>query len=98
MGQAPTGACPLLFPGFRAAGVTSQLLVASISMRESASLIAGRLMLRVNLARVCEQFLDLPVAVVLLVLWVVGAVLEGAFVAALYWNGLVVVKLLEAYF
>ena len=40
-----------------------------------------------------EQFLELPVPVVLAVLWVVGAVLEGTLVAALYWNGLVLVQL-----
>jgi hypothetical protein len=40
-----------------------------------------------------EQFLELPVPVVLAVMWVVGTVLEGALVAALYWNGLVLVQL-----
>ncbi len=40
-----------------------------------------------------EQFLELPVPVVLAVMWVVGAVLEGALVATLYWSGLVVVQL-----
>jgi hypothetical protein len=40
-----------------------------------------------------EQFLELPVPFVLAVLWVVGAVLEGALVAALYWSGLLVVQL-----
>ena len=40
-----------------------------------------------------EQFLELPVPVVLTVMWVVGAVLEGALVAALYWYGLVLVQL-----
>jgi hypothetical protein len=38
-----------------------------------------------------EQFLELPVPVVLAVLWVVGAVLEGGVVAALYWSGLLLV-------
>jgi hypothetical protein len=42
-----------------------------------------------------EQFLELPVPMVLAVMWVVGAVLEGALVAALYWNGLVLVQLVE---
>jgi hypothetical protein len=41
----------------------------------------------------CEQFLELPVPFVLAVLWVVGAVLEGALVAALYWSGLLLVQL-----
>ena len=40
-----------------------------------------------------EQFLELPAPVVLAVLWVVGAVLEGALVAALYWYGLFLVQL-----
>ena len=40
-----------------------------------------------------EQFLELPVPVVLAVMWVVGAVLEGSVVAALYWSGLVLVQL-----
>ena len=40
-----------------------------------------------------ERFLVLPVPVVLAVMWVVGAVLEGALVAALYWSGLVLVQL-----
>ena len=40
-----------------------------------------------------EQFLELPVPVVLAVMWVVGAVLEGALVVALYWYGLVLVQL-----
>ena len=42
-----------------------------------------------------EQFLKLPGPIVLAVMWVVGAVLEGALVAALYWNGLVLVQLVE---
>ena len=40
-----------------------------------------------------EQFLELPVPFVLAVLWVVGAALEGALVAALYWSGLLLVQL-----
>ena len=40
-----------------------------------------------------EQFLELPGPFVLAVLWVVGAVLEGALVAALYWSGLLLVQL-----
>jgi hypothetical protein len=39
------------------------------------------------------QFLELPVSVVLAVMWVVGATLEGALVATLYWSGLVLVQL-----
>jgi hypothetical protein len=54
----------------------------------------GGFMLRVSLEQGYERFLDLPVPVVLVVLWVVGAVLEGAFVAALYRSGLVLVQLL----
>jgi hypothetical protein len=51
-------------------------------------------MLRVDLAQGYERFLELPVPVVLALLWVVGVVLEGLCVAALYWNGLVLVRLL----
>ena len=40
-----------------------------------------------------EQFLELPVPFELAVLWVVGAVLEGTLVAALYWSGLLLVQL-----
>ena len=40
-----------------------------------------------------EQFLELPVPFVLAVLWFVGAVIEGAFLAALYWSGLLLVQL-----
>jgi hypothetical protein len=43
--------------------------------------------------RYYEQFLELPVPFALSVLWVVGAVLEGALVATLYWSGLVLVQL-----
>jgi hypothetical protein len=54
-------------------------------------------MLRANLEQGYEQFLEIPVAAVLLVLWVVGVVLEVLCVAelyALYWNGQVLVQLL----
>jgi hypothetical protein len=54
-------------------------------------------MLRVNLEQGYERFLEMPVPVVLGVLWVAGVVLEGLCVAALYWlywNGLVLVQLL----
>jgi hypothetical protein len=37
--------------------------------------------------------LELPVPFVLAALWVVGAVLEGALLAALYWSGLLLVQL-----
>ena len=53
-------------------------------------------MLRVNLEQGYERFLELPVPVVLLVLWIVGAMLEVLLVRGLYWNGLVLVELLEA--
>jgi hypothetical protein len=54
-------------------------------------------MLRANLEQGYEQFLEMPVAGVLLVLWVGGVVLEVLCVAelyALYWNGQVLVQLL----
>jgi hypothetical protein len=58
-------------------------------------------MLRVNLEQGYEQFLELPVPVVLMMLWVGGAVLEVLCVAelySLYWNGLALVELLEGGF
>jgi hypothetical protein len=58
--------------------------------------MGGGLMLRVDLAQGYERFLELPVPVVLALLWVVGVVLEGSCLAALYWNGLVLVRLLGA--
>jgi hypothetical protein len=51
-------------------------------------------MLRGNLAQGYERFLELPVTVVLAVLWVAGAVVEGIFVALLYWSGVALVQLL----
>jgi hypothetical protein len=57
----------------------------------------GEHMLRVDLAQGYERFLETPVPVVLVVLWVVGVVLEGLCVAALYslyWNGQVLVQVL----
>ena len=42
-----------------------------------------------------ERFLELPVPVVLVVLWVMGALLEGLCVATLYWSGQALVQLLE---
>jgi hypothetical protein len=64
----------------------------------SHSLIGGGLMLRVNLEQGYEQFLEMPVPVVLVVLWVGGVVLEVLGVAALYslyWNGQVMSQLLD---
>ena len=58
-------------------------------------------MLRVNLAQGYERFLEMPVSLVLVVMWVVGAVLEvlcAAELYALYWNGMVLVRLLEGSF
>jgi hypothetical protein len=43
--------------------------------------------------RAYEGFLELPVPVVLAVLWVAGAVLEGSCVAALYAVGLGLARL-----
>jgi hypothetical protein len=54
-------------------------------------------MYRVELGRTYERFLELPTPVVLLLLWVAGAVLEVLCVAelyALYWNGQVLVQIL----
>jgi hypothetical protein len=54
-------------------------------------------MLRVNLEQGYEQFLEMPVPVVLVVLWVAGVVVEVLCVTALYslyWNGQVLVQLL----
>ena len=58
-------------------------------------------MYRVELGRTYEWFLELPTLVVLLLLWVAGVVLEVLCVAelyALYWNGIVLVRLLEGSF
>jgi hypothetical protein len=54
-------------------------------------------MLRANLEQGYEQFFEMPVPIVLVVLWVGGVVLEVLCVAelyALYWNGQVLVQLL----
>jgi hypothetical protein len=54
-------------------------------------------MLRVNLEQSYERFLEMPVPVVIVVLWVVGVMLEVLCVAelhALYWNGQVLMQLL----
>jgi len=60
----------------------------------------GGFMLRVSLEQGYERFLDLPVPVVLVVLWVAGVVLEVLCVVELYsvyWNGLVLVESLEGF-
>jgi hypothetical protein len=57
-------------------------------------------MLRVNVEQGYERFLEMPVPVVLVVLWVAGVVLEVLCVVelySLYWNGLVLVELLESF-
>ena len=57
-------------------------------------------MLRVSLEQGYERFLDLPVPVVLVVLWVAGVVLEVLCVVelyALYRNGSVLMELLESF-
>jgi hypothetical protein len=65
------------------------------------SLVGWRgLMLQVNLEQGFERFLEMPVPVVLVVLWVGGVVLEVLCVVelySLYWNGLVLVELLEGF-
>jgi hypothetical protein len=58
-------------------------------------------MYRAELGRTYERFLELPTLFVLLLLWVAGVVLEVLCVAelyALYWNGMVLVRLLEGSF
>ena len=58
-------------------------------------------MYRVELDGAYRRFLELPPFVVLLLLWVAGVVLEALCVAelyALYWNGMVLVRLLEVSF
>jgi hypothetical protein len=70
-------------------------LLGHITMKKPSSGEEG--MYRAELGRTYERFLELPVPVVLLVLWAVGAVLEVLLVRALYWNGLVLVKLIEAH-
>ena len=54
-------------------------------------------MYRVELDRTYERFLELPPFVVLLLLWVAGVVLEVLCVAelyALYWNGMVLARMM----
>jgi len=58
-------------------------------------------MYRVDLGSTYRRFLELPTFVVLVVLWVAGVVLEAFCVellCALYWNGMVLVRLLEGSF
>jgi hypothetical protein len=55
-------------------------------------------MYRVQLGRTYERFLELPTLVVLLLMWVAGVVLEALCAAelySLYWNGMVLVRMLE---
>ena len=47
-----------------------------------------------EIGQIFEWFLELPVAVVLAVLWLVGAVLEGTCALALYLAGLVLFQTL----
>ena len=57
-------------------------------------------MLRVSLEQGYERFIEMPAPVVLVVLWVMGVVLEVLCVVelyALYWNGSVLVELLESF-
>ena len=46
-----------------------------------------------TLDRAYERFLELPVVVVLAVLWLTGATLLGSVVLVLYWTGRVLVQL-----
>jgi hypothetical protein len=58
-------------------------------------------MYRAELGRTYERLLELPTLVVLLLMWVAGVVLEALCVAelyALYWNGMVLVRMLEGSF
>jgi hypothetical protein len=68
------------------------LFVASISSRVAFTAIGGGFVLREHTVRAYEGFLELPVPVVLAVLWVAGAVLEVLCVIAVY-EALVVVLL-----
>jgi hypothetical protein len=47
-----------------------------------------------QIEQIYEWFLDLPVAVVLAVMWLVGAVIEGTCVLGLYLAALVMVRTL----
>jgi hypothetical protein len=58
-------------------------------------------MYRVELGRTYERFLELPTLVVLLLLWVGGVVLEALCAVelyALYWNGMVLARIVEGSF
>jgi hypothetical protein len=68
------------------------MFVVSISIRRVFYRSGGRMPLD-NLGRAYEWFLDLPELIVLAVLWVVGLVLEGLGVVALYRGGLVLARL-----
>ena len=53
---------------------------------------------RANVDRGYERFLEMPVPVVVMVLWAAGVVLEGLCAAelySLYWNGLVLAQLVD---
>jgi hypothetical protein len=55
-------------------------------------------MLRVSVVQGYERFLELPVPIVLVVLWTAGVLLQVLCIIelyALYWNGMVLVRLLE---
>ena len=69
-----------------------RLLVASISTRRALDHLGGRV-LQDDPAGPYERFLELPVPVVLAVMWVVGAALEVACVVTLYEVGSVLVRL-----
>ena len=58
-------------------------------------------MLQESVVQGYERFLELPVPIVLVVLWTAGVLLEVLCVVelyALYWNGMVLVRLLEGSF
>jgi hypothetical protein len=61
----------------------------TVPIREGLFARGGSLLKEDLVSQSYEQFLELPVPVVLAVMWVAGAVLEGSLVAALYWSGLV---------
>jgi hypothetical protein len=53
---------------------------------------------RANVDRGYERFLEMPVPVVVMVLWAAGVMLEvlcAAELYSLYWNGLVLVRLVD---
>ena len=83
--------------GASGARVTFRPFVASISTGGALDLWGGR-MPQDALDRAYEGFLELPVPVVLAVLWVAGAALEVACVVALYEVGSVLVRLAGGHF